>query len=261
MTGGLFGLDGHVALVTGGNGGIGLGFARGLAASGAALAIWGTNAAKNARAAAELEALGATVFTAVCDVADADAVRDTMKRTVAELGRVDSCFLSAGVGAGAPSFLGTTDDEWHRVTRVNLDGAFYCAREVVRHMVERFGDGDDRGGSLVFVSSGAVFSGQQKGQNYAASKAGLIGMMKGIAVEHARHGVRANVIMPGWVESDMTESWFANEKFAGNVIPRIPLRRWGTPDDFAGLAVYLAGPASRYHTADVLTVDGGYHSF
>jgi NAD(P)-dependent dehydrogenase (short-subunit alcohol dehydrogenase family) len=230
--------------------------AEGLAAHGAGVAIWGTNAEKNKTAAEQLRAHGGDVVDLVCDVGDRDAVVDAMAATVDALGHVDSCFVNAGVGGRAPSFLEMTDDEWHRVLRVNLDGAFYTAQEAVRRMVDQ-----GTGGSVVFTTSGSAYFGQQKGQHYASSKGALISMMKGIAVEHARHGVRANAVLPGWVETDMTAPAFAWEKFVNNVMPRTPTRRWGTPADFAGVAVYLASGASTWHTGDVITIDGGYYSF
>jgi NAD(P)-dependent dehydrogenase (short-subunit alcohol dehydrogenase family) len=252
----LFDLTGHVALITGGNSGIGLGMAEGLAAQGATIAIWGTNPSKNAAAAEQLRGLGGRVLDLVCDVGDQEAVIESMAATVSELGRIDSCFVNAGVGGQAPSFVGMTDDEWHRVLRVNLDGAFYTAQEAVKQMVAQ-GDG----GSVVFTTSGSAKFGQQKGQHYAGSKGAVISMMKGIAVEHARHGIRCNAILPGWIESDMTAGAFGWDKFVQNVLPRVPMRRWGKPEDFSALAVYLASPASSYHTGDVITIDGGYHSF
>ncbi len=252
----LFDLTGHRALVTGGNSGIGLGMAEGLARHGAAVAIWGTNPDKNAAAAERLQALGAEVVTRVCDVGDQAQVVESFAATVEALGGVDSCFVNAGVGGRAPSFVEMSADEWRRVLRVNLDGAFYTAQEACRHMMRR-GDG----GSLVFTTSGSAYFGQQRGQHYGASKAGLISMMKAIAVEHARHGIRANAVLPGWVESDMTAPAFAWDTFVDKVGQRVPLRRWGQPADFAGIAVYLASSASNYHTGDVITIDGGYHSF
>lgn len=252
----LFDLTGKVALVTGGNGGIGLGMARGLAQHGASIAIWGTSATKNAAAKAELEALGATVLDLICDVGDQQQVDESFAATVNALGRVDACFVNAGVGGKAESFVSMTDDEWQRVMRVNLDGAFYTAQTATKHMVSR-GDG----GSLVFTTSGSAYFGQQRGQHYGASKGGLISMMRAIAVEHARHGIRSNAILPGWIESEMTAPALGWDKFVSNVMPRIPMRRWGQPNDFSALAVYLASDASAYHTGDVITIDGGYHSF
>jgi NAD(P)-dependent dehydrogenase (short-subunit alcohol dehydrogenase family) len=252
----LFDLSGKVAVVTGGNGGIGLGMARGLASKGATLSIWGTSATKNATAKAELEAMGATVLDLICDVGDQQQVKESFDATVAAFGRVDACFVNAGVGGKAESFVTMSDDEWHRVMRVNLDGAFYTAQTAVQHMVSR-----GEGGSLIFTTSGSAYFGQQRGQHYGASKAGLISMMRAIAVEHARHGIRSNAILPGWIESEMTAPALGWDKFVANVLPRVPMRRWGHPDDFSALAVYLACDASAYHTGDVITIDGGYHSF
>lgn len=164
-------------------------------------------------------------------------------------------------GGKAPSFVGMSKEEWRRVMRVNLDGAFFTAQEAVKHMVARHADGDTAGGSIVFTSSGSAFSGQQRGQHYASSKAGIIAMSRGIAVEHARHGIRSNALVPGWIESEMTESAFGWDKFVANNMPRIPMRRWGKPEDFGGVAVYLASQASSYHTGDVITIDGGYYIF
>jgi len=227
-----------------------------MAAHGASVAIWGTNPAKNAAAAVQLRSHGGAVLDLVCDVGDHQAVIDSMATTIATLGRVDSCFVNAGVGGQAPSFVGMTEEEWHRVLRVNLDGAFYTAQEAVKAMVAQ-GDG----GSVVFTTSGSALFGQQKGQHYGGSKGALIAMMKGIAVEHARHGIRSNAILPGWIESEMTAPAFGWDKFVNNVLPRVPMRRWGKPGDFGALAVYLASAASSYHTGDVITIDGGYHSF
>lgn len=252
----LFDLTGHVALITGGNSGIGLGMAEALAQHGADVAIWGTNPDKNAAAAERLEAHGRRVLALRCDVGDEEQVVTSMAETVETLGRVDSCFANAGVSGKAPSFLGMTSEEWHRVLRVNLDGAFYTCREAARQMVAQ-----GTGGSIVLTTSGSAFYGQQKGQHYGASKAGVVSMTKAIAVEHARHGIRCNAVLPGWIETDMTEGAFGYQKFVDNVSKRIPLRRWGDGADFGGLAVYLASSASSYHTGDVITIDGGYHSF
>ena len=256
-----FDLDGHVALVTGGNGGIGLGMADALAAHGADVAIWGTNPEKNEAAIERLGRHDVELLSIVCDVGDEDAVAAAMSDTVAELGRIDSCFVNAGVGGQASSFVDMSSDEWRRVMRVNLDGAFFTARNAARHMVRRAEEGDVSGGSIVFTTSGSAFFGQQSGQHYGASKAGVNSMMKAIAVQHARHGIRCNSILPGWIESDMTAGAFEWDRFVDKVLPRVPMRRWGTADDFGGLAVYLASPASGYHTGDVITIDGGYHSF
>jgi NAD(P)-dependent dehydrogenase (short-subunit alcohol dehydrogenase family) len=257
----LFDLTGHVALVTGGNSGIGLGMADALAAHGASVAVWGTNAGKNTAAVEQLRRHGGQVQSWVCDVGDHEAVTTSMAEVLEAFGAIHSCFVNAGVGGQAPSFTGMTEDEWRRVLRVNLDGAFFTAQEAVRHMAARHEGGDTAGGSVVFTTSGSAKYGQARGQHYGGSKGALIAMMKGIAVEHARHGIRSNAILPGWIESDMTAPAFGWDTFVTKVLPRVPMRRWGSPDDFGGLAVYLASRASSYHTGDVITIDGGYHSF
>lgn len=257
----MFDLEGRAAVVTGGNGGIGLAMARGLAEAGAAVAIWGTNPDKNAAALEELAATGARAVAMRCDVGDEAAVDAAMAESIEALGRVDACFVNAGVGGQAASFLEMTTDEWRRVMRVNLDGAFFTARAATRHMVDRHRAGDALGGSLVFTTSGSAYFGQQRGQHYGASKAGLIAMMRAIAVEHARHGIRSNAVLPGWIESEMTAPAFGWQTFVDKVLPRVPMRRWGDPSDFSGIAVYLASDASRYHSGDVITIDGAYHSF
>lgn len=257
----MFDLDGRVAVVTGGNGGIGLAMAVGLAEAGASVAIWGTNPDKNAAALEVLSATGVPAIALRCDVGDESAVETAMATSIEALGRVDTCFVNAGVGGQAPSFLEMTTDEWRRVMRVNLDGAFFTARAAARHMVDRHRNGDPLGGSLVFTTSGSAYFGQQRGQHYGASKAGLISMMRAIAVEHARYGIRSNAVLPGWIESEMTAPAFGWQTFVDKVLPRVPMRRWGDPSDFAGIAVYLASDASRYHSGDVITIDGAYHSF
>jgi NAD(P)-dependent dehydrogenase (short-subunit alcohol dehydrogenase family) len=238
--------------------------AQALVAHGATVAIWGTNPSKNSAAAERLiEVAGAAdrVADLVCDVGEEEAVEASMAAVLERFGRIDSCFVNAGVGGQAPSFLEMTTEEWRRVMRVNLDGAFYTARAATRHMAQRAEQGDTTGGSLIFTTSGSAYFGQQKGQHYGASKGGLISMMRAIAVEHARHGIRSNAVLPGWIESDMTAGALGWQKFVDKVLPRVPTRRWGVPEDFGGLAVYLASPASSYHTGDVITIDGGYHSF
>ena len=253
-----FDLTGKVALVTGGNSGIGLGMARAIAQAGADIAIWGTNAAKNAAAKAELEKTGRRVLALACDVSDEKAVEGAFAETLKIMGRVDGCFANAGVSgrAGARSFVEMTTEEWRRVLKVNLDGAFFTFRAAARHMVERGG-----GGALVGTASLAAIEGAPRSEHYAATKGAMISMIRALAVEFARHGVRANAILPGWIETDMTANAIGNEKFAGNVLPRIPVRRWGVGDDFGGIAVYLMSQASAYHTGDTFLIDGGYALF
>lgn len=257
MTFKAFDLTGKVALVTGGNGGIGLGFALALAEAGADIAIWGTNADKNAAAVAKLAATGRRVQGFLCDVGDETAVDASFASTLAAFGRVDACFANAGVGSGKnKSFMDISADEWHRVTRVNLDGVFYTLRAASRHMVERGG-----GGALVATASLAALMGAARAEHYGATKGAVVSMIRGLAVELARHGIRANAVLPGWIETEMTERMFADPRFAGNVLPRMPMRRWGKAEDFGGIAVYLASEASAFHSGDAIVIDGAYSLF
>jgi len=258
MTTDLFDLSGKVALVTGGNGGIGLGMATAVATAGANVAVWGTNPDKNAAAKEQLSGIGIEAESYVCNVADAADVNRAMAATLARFGRIDACFSNAGVtGRGAKSFLDITPDDWRRVMSVNLDGAFHTYQAVLRHMVERAGKGD-QGGRLVAISSLASVSGPPRNEHYAASKGALNAMTFALAVEFARYGVTANAILPGWIETGMTENLMANEKFSAAAGARIPMRRWGKPDDFGGIAVYLMSDASAYHTGQLIQIDGGY---
>jgi NAD(P)-dependent dehydrogenase (short-subunit alcohol dehydrogenase family) len=248
-----FDLTGQVALVTGGNSGIGLGMASGLAEAGAQVCIWGTNAERNAQAVASI-GHGATAMRV--DVGEESQVVDSMAEVVAKYGRLDSCFANAGLPSGRKALVDTSLADFHRITRVNLDGAFVSLREAARHMIEL-----GNGGSLVATSSLSVLMGQAGGYAYTASKGGLVTIVKALAVELARYGIRANALLPGWTEAGVTQDSFANEKFVRNVMPRMPVRRWGTGEDYAGIAVYLASQASSFHTGDSILIDGGYAAF
>ena len=254
-----FDLTGKAAVITGGNGGIGLGMAEGLAAAGADIAIWGRNADKNAAALERLKAHGTRVEALEVDVADEQAVVDAMAESLSRLGRIDSCIANAGVGGGAPLIEQTTE-QWRKVTAVNLDAVFWTFREASKHMVTRAESGD-KGGSLLVTSSVSAIHGAPQNQAYAATKAGVLAMVRGTAVELARYGIRANAVLPGWIATDMTERLQNWDAFNEKAIRRVPMRRWGEGEDFAGIAVYFASDASRFHTGDSVVIDGGYSIF
>ena len=255
-----FDLTGKVALVTGGNRGIGLGMADAMAQAGAGVVIWGRRESLNKETAAQLEKHGTKVLAQTVDVADETAVAEAMVEAVKVMGRVDTVVANAGIGAGAPSFAEFPTETYRKVLSVNLDGVFFTLREACKHMVERAKAGDP-GGSLLVTSSLSAIDGAPRNQAYAATKGAVIPMMKSIAVEHARYGIRANTILPGWIATELTTGSQNSDVFNSKVIGRVPFRRWGEPEDFGGVAVYLASDASRYHSGDSFVVDGGYSIF
>jgi NAD(P)-dependent dehydrogenase (short-subunit alcohol dehydrogenase family) len=251
----MYDLTGRVAVVTGGNGGIGLGIGRALAGAGADIAIWGRDENKNAAARSEIEALGRRALAVRCDVAEETQVVEAFARTVEQFGRVDTLVANAGMGLPGP-ITELPLEQWRRVMAVNLDGAFLCLREAGRHFVER-----GEGGSLVAIGSVSALHGAPANQAYSSSKAALGALIRGMAVELARHRVRANVLMPGWTETDMTAPLQGWEAFMESTTRRTPVRRWGTPSDMGAVAVFLADPTLTFHTGDTIAVDGGYSVF
>ena len=252
----LFDLTGKVALITGGNGGIGLGFAEGVAKQGADVCIWGRNAQKNSEVLAQLTEFGTKVHAVCCDVAVEASVEESFAETLEVFGRVDGCFANAGV-AKSGRFEEFSTEDWRHVMDVNLDGLFYTLRCAAKHMKQRAEAGDP-GGRLIATSSLGALMGMARVEAYGASKGAVISMMQGLAVEYARWGVTANSVLPGHIETAMTEDNYANEKFADAILPRIPARRWGDRSDFEGIAAYLMSDASSYHTGDSLLIDGGF---
>jgi NAD(P)-dependent dehydrogenase (short-subunit alcohol dehydrogenase family) len=254
-----FDLTGHGVVVTGGNGGIGYGMARALLASGASVAIWGSNPDKTRHAHASLaQECGDAkrVHAFVCDVGDEAQVEQAFADSVRALGRVDSCFANAGVSSKGTMLTEMTLEEFRRVQRVNVEGVFLTFRAAARHMAQH-----GQGGSLVATASTAAVEGAARNSHYGASKGAVTSMVRALAVELARQKIRVNSILPGWIVTDMTERSVANAKFAEAVLPRIPARRWGEIDDFGGIAVFLASQASAYATGEQFLIDGGYTKF
>jgi NAD(P)-dependent dehydrogenase (short-subunit alcohol dehydrogenase family) len=256
-----FDLSGRVAVVTGGNGGIGLGMAEALAAAGCAISVWGRNGEKNREALATLSRRGAKAEAQTCDVADRASVDAAFAATLKTFGRVDGLFANAGVtGAHKGPFIDRPFEDFQRVMAANVEGVAHCFQVAARHMTERAKAGEPFG-RLVATSSVASIVGAAYNEHYGASKGAVNAMVRALAVELARHGITANTILPGWIETDMTANTLANEKFANAVAPRIPVRRFGKPADFGGIAVYLMSTASAYHTGQTFVIDGGYTLF
>ncbi|MET0821301.1 MAG: SDR family NAD(P)-dependent oxidoreductase [Aeromicrobium sp.] len=251
-------LTDRVVVVTGGNSGLGLGMVEGLLEAGATVHVWGTNPTKNQAAAEGLSRFADRLTFDVVDVGDEERVTEAMAAVADERGRLDACFNNAGIvnGFATPRFVDSSLEDWRRITRVNLDGTYLVMREAARHMI-RF----DNGGSLVGTSSLAANFGAPREESYAASKAGVVAIMQSLAVELGKYGIRANSLLPGWTMSAITETWTVESHANERILPRIPLRRWGRPDDWAGIAVYLASDASSFHTGDSFTLDGGYSRF
>lgn len=250
-------LSGQVAVVTGGNGGIGLGMAEGLVVAGADVAIWARDEAKSAAAVKHLSALAPDrrFLAVVCDVADQVAVDAAVATTVAELGRIDACVANAGTTGGA-RFLELTAEEWRRVMGVNLDGVFFTLQAAARQMVAQ-GDG----GSLVTVSSTSSVHGAPVTAHYATSKTAVLGLVRSAAVALARHGIRVNALVPGWTVTELARGLYEDDRFREATVGRTPVRRWGEGEDFAAVAAYLCDKSQTYHTGDTVTVDGGYTIF
>ena len=256
----IFDLSGRTAVITGGNGGIGLGIAQALNAAGCNVSIWGRNADKNkTRRRNAGQGPGQGRHAVICDVSDPASVKAAMKATLDTFGRVDGCFANAGIGGGGRrAFIDRTEEEWRRMFATNLDGVFHVFQVAARHMTER-AEAGDKFGRLVATSSLASLFGTARNEHYAGTKAALNALCRALAVELARYGVTANAILPGWIKSDMTAGIMGNEKFVANVMPRIPVRRFGEPSDFGGIAVYIMSQASSYHTADCFVIDGGIY--
>jgi 2-deoxy-D-gluconate 3-dehydrogenase len=248
----LFDLKGRVALVTGANQGIGFGIARGLAGAGAAVVVAGRRADKNAEAVKALAALGGRAVAVEADVADEAACRALIAQAVDRLGRLDILVNNAGV-ANRKQPQDYTLSEWQHVIDVNLTGAFACAHAAYPHMV-RAG-----GGKIINIGSMLSIFGASFAVAYAASKGGIVQMTKALACAWAKDNIQANAILPGWIDTDFTRT--AREQVAGlneRVLARTPAGRWGRPDDFVGIAVFLASPASGFMTGTAIPVDGGY---
>jgi len=248
----LFDLRGRVALVTGGNGGIGLGMARGLAGAGASVVVAARNAAKSETAVQALRALGADAVAISVDVTDEPSVDAMIAEAVAWRGRLDILVNNAGINIRKPA-QDLSLDEWHRVLDTNLTSAFLCSRGAYPHMKRA------DAGKIINVGSMLSIFGASFGPVYGASKGGIVQLTKSLAVTWAADNIQVNAVLPGWIDTELTRR--ARAQIAGlneRVLERTPAGRWGVPDDLAGIAVFLCSAASDFVTGTAIPVDGGY---
>ena len=247
-----FDLSGRVAFVTGGNGGIGLGMATGLAQAGATVAIGGRRGDKNQEAIRQLTGLGANALSVEIDVASESSCRECIDRVAGELGGLDILVNNAGVAIRKPPEAYTLD-EWRQVIDINLTGAFLCSHAAYPHLKK------SGRGKVISIGSMASIFGLPFAVAYAASKGGIVQMTRALATAWAKDGIQCNSILPGWINTDLTSS--AREQVPGlneRVLSRTPAQRWGDPVDFAGIAVFFASSASDFITGTAVPVDGGY---
>lgn len=257
MSGSAFDLSGKVVVITGGNAGIGLGFARGIARAGGSVVIWGRRAERNQAAAAEIAELGAPVLTQVVDVGEEAQVVEAMANTLRTMGRVDGIICNAGVMTPQRSFLDLSGEAYHDLLKVNQHGVLWAAREAARHMKQRFDDGDP-GGSILFCASLSALTGTVGMQHYNAAKGAIVSLSRGIAVEAGRYGVRCNVVCPGYTVSDTVQDPGPGTPLGDQIRERTPIPRFGTAEDFEGIGVYFMSDTSRFHTGDLVVIDGGW---
>jgi NAD(P)-dependent dehydrogenase (short-subunit alcohol dehydrogenase family) len=251
----LFDLTGRVAVITGGNGGLGLGMARGLAKAGAHVAIWARNPEKNAAAVEDLRGAGAgDVLALTCDVAEEAQIAAALEQTLGAFGRVDACFANAGIPGAGTAIPDITAEGWDHTLAINTRGPALVYKHVSRHMIARAAEGD-AGGKLIVTSSGQSIMGVNRSSDYAASKAAVNGLTRAAAFELARYGITANALLFGYYETEITAR--ADRRFGEWMAKRIPLRRPGDHSGLEGLAVFFASSHSDYITGQCLAVDGG----
>jgi NAD(P)-dependent dehydrogenase (short-subunit alcohol dehydrogenase family) len=258
-TSGRIDLSGRTFVVTGGNGGIGLGVAEGISQAGGSVSVWGRSEEKNAAAVDDLRRIAndsgmdARFTSHVCDVSDEAQVCAAMQRTVSKHGRLDGLFANAGRGGTGTPFRDTSLDAWRAVMAVNLDGVFLTLREATKVMVEQ-----GTGGSLVAVSSTSAVHGAAGNEAYGTAKTAVNGLVRALAVGLARHKIRVNALLPGWTITDLASGGYENDVFRTATTKRTPVRRWADPAEFRAVGAFLADPSQTYHTGQEICVDGGY---
>lgn len=249
-------LAGRVFVITGGNGGIGLGMAEGIAAAGGSVVIWGRSAEKNRQALEKLAQYGVPSRALACDVSDETAVTNAMVQSANSFGRLDGCFANAGRGGLGKAFVDLTLEDWRAVMAVNLDGVFLTLREAARVLIEQ-----GEGGSLVAVSSTSAIHGAAGNEAYGTAKTGLNGLVRALAVGLARYRIRVNSLLPGWTRTALAKGGYENDRFRTVTTQRTPVRRWAEPSEFREVGAFLADPDISFHTGQEVCVDGGYTVF
>jgi NAD(P)-dependent dehydrogenase (short-subunit alcohol dehydrogenase family) len=250
----IFDLSDHVALITGGNAGLGLAMARGLVKAGAKIAIWGRNAEKNAGAVAELETLGGNAAAFVCDVMDRNQCSRAFQETIAHFGKIDSCFANAGGSGIRGPFHSLSPDDWRQSIDLNITSVISTFQLAAAHWLET-----KRPGKLVVTSSVAAMIGLPMAAGYSMTKAAVEGLVRTLAIEYARAGIQANAILPGFIETEM--SLDTPQYFQDGVKRRAASGSIGQLEDMEGIAVYLASRESKFMTGQSLVLDGGHTIF
>lgn len=246
-----FNLKGKVALVTGGNGGIGLAYAKGLVKAGAKVAIWGRNRTKNAAAVETLKAIGGDAKDFVCDITDAKQVDTVFEATMKHFGQVDICFANAGGGGPGGMLHSLSDEKWKSLLDLNLNSVVYTYRKVIAQLLERKAPG-----KLIVTSSVAGLVGTGYSAGYGTTKAAVLGLTRALAVELGRNRIQVNAILPGYIETEMTAN--APNQFKEAMTRRNVSGRYGTLEQMEGVAVFLASSASDFMTGQNVILDGGY---
>jgi 2-dehydro-3-deoxy-D-gluconate 5-dehydrogenase len=248
-----FDLSGRVAVVTGGNGGIGLGMARGLAAAGATVVLAARNAEKGEAAASALSASGVGSAFIAFDVADESSCRAMIDQAGGRFGRLDILVNNAGTSIRKPP-ESYSAAEWHAVLDTNLTGALFCSQAAYPAM-------KPAGGKIINIGSMYSIFGTSYGAAYAASKGALVQLTKSLAIAWAKDNIQVNAVLPGWIDTELTQGARRHvPELHDRVLTRTPAGRWGVPEDLAGIAVFLAAPASDFVTGAAIPVDGGYSS-
>lgn len=246
-----FGLEGRTALVTGASRGIGRAIAEAYADAGADVALVARDAEKLAEVAAAIEGRGRRAVVLPCDVTDLESVQATVARAVHELGHLDVVVNNAGGNSFSMPLAGMRFSGWEKTIRLNLDSVVHVSQAVLPHLLER------KSGVIINVASVAGLQGAPMMSHYAAAKAAVISLTQSLALETAWAGIRVNALVPGWIETDLTDFLRASDDAEKGALARVPMARWGSSEEIAQPAVFLASDASSFMTGQCLVVDGG----